>query len=164
MKKVMLFIVSMLFAVSASAATMTITDGSQTAPGSLNFGSGTNALNINVGGYNNLDVINDNWTLTTDVESTWLFTITPNANQGTLPSPFSSVLDGTPYANVGGVITFSMLLGMGDHDFSVLGTALHTLTSYDVTINQVPVPAALFLFAPALLGFMGLRRKAKLAA
>ena len=29
---------------------------------------------------------------------------------------------------------------------------------------QVPVPAALFLFAPALLGFMGLRRKAKLAA
>ncbi len=29
---------------------------------------------------------------------------------------------------------------------------------------QVPVPAALFLFAPALLGFFGLRRKATLAA
>jgi hypothetical protein len=29
---------------------------------------------------------------------------------------------------------------------------------------EVPVPAALFLFAPALLGFFGLRRKATLAA
>jgi len=31
-------------------------------------------------------------------------------------------------------------------------------------ISEVPVPAAAFLFAPALLGFMGLRRKAKKAA
>jgi hypothetical protein len=30
-------------------------------------------------------------------------------------------------------------------------------------VPAVPVPAALFMFAPALLGFMGLRRKAKLA-
>ena len=30
--------------------------------------------------------------------------------------------------------------------------------------GQVPIPAAAFLFAPALLGFLGLRRKAKLAA
>jgi hypothetical protein len=29
----------------------------------------------------------------------------------------------------------------------------------DGTISQVPVPAALWLFAPALLGFLGLRRK-----
>jgi hypothetical protein len=29
--------------------------------------------------------------------------------------------------------------------------------------SEVPVPAAVFLFAPALLGFLGLRRKAKLA-
>ncbi len=28
-------------------------------------------------------------------------------------------------------------------------------------VNAVPVPAALFMFAPALLGFLGLRRKAK---
>ncbi len=29
------------------------------------------------------------------------------------------------------------------------------------TVNAVPVPAALLMFAPALLGFLGLRRKAK---
>ena len=33
-----------------------------------------------------------------------------------------------------------------------------------ITASAVPVPAALFLFGPALLGFMGLRRKAKLSA
>jgi hypothetical protein len=32
------------------------------------------------------------------------------------------------------------------------------------TPSAVPVPAALFLFAPALLGFLGLRRKASVAA
>lgn len=31
-----------------------------------------------------------------------------------------------------------------------------------ITASAVPVPAALFLFGPALLGFIGLRRKAKL--
>lgn len=33
----------------------------------------------------------------------------------------------------------------------------------DPTPNAVPLPAAAFMFAPALLGFMGLRRKAKKA-
>jgi hypothetical protein len=36
--------------------------------------------------------------------------------------------------------------------------------NYTITfgeVSEVPVPAAAFLFAPALLGFMGLRRKAK---
>ncbi|MBV1950731.1 MAG: hypothetical protein KUG64_00850, partial [Cycloclasticus sp.] len=32
------------------------------------------------------------------------------------------------------------------------------------TPPAVPIPAALFLFAPALLGFFGLRRKAAVAA
>lgn len=31
------------------------------------------------------------------------------------------------------------------------------------SVSAVPIPAAAFLFAPALLGFMGLRRKAKIA-
>jgi len=33
----------------------------------------------------------------------------------------------------------------------------------NVSVSQVPIPAAAFLFAPALLGFLGLRRKAKQA-
>ena len=44
--------------------------------------------------------------------------------------------------------------GLGDSDYDDMIVAL----------NPVPVPAAAFLFAPALLGFMGLRRKAKKSA
>lgn len=35
--------------------------------------------------------------------------------------------------------------------------------SLTISPSAVPIPAAAFLFAPALLGFMGLRRRAKLA-
>lgn len=45
-------------------------------------------------------------------------------------------------------------------DFTAAGNQFYI----NVLDAQVPVPAALFLFAPALLGFMGLRRKAKLVA
>lgn len=44
--------------------------------------------------------------------------------------------------------------GLGDGDFDDLVLAL----------KPVPVPAALFLLAPALLGFLGLRRKGSVAA
>ena len=49
------------------------------------------------------------------------------------------------------VIGFGDAAGDGDYDDLIVG------------VSAVPVPAAAFLFAPALLGFMGLRRKAKKA-
>jgi hypothetical protein len=45
-------------------------------------------------------------------------------------------------------------------DYALAGNQFYI----NVLDAQVPVPEALFLFAQALLGFMGLRRKAKLAA
>lgn len=41
------------------------------------------------------------------------------------------------------------------------GGGLSNYRVYNSGLSEVPVPAAAFLFAPALLGFMGLRRKAK---
>lgn len=38
--------------------------------------------------------------------------------------------------------------------------AFHAVAA--IPVGEVPIPAAAFLFAPALLGFMGLRRKAKI--
>ena len=38
-----------------------------------------------------------------------------------------------------------------------------TFDNMDVSVSEVPVPAALLMFGPALLGFMGLRRKAKVS-
>ena len=42
--------------------------------------------------------------------------------------------------------------------------AIYGYASYAVSPSTVPVPAAAFMFAPALLGFLGLRRKAKNSA
>ena len=55
--------------------------------------------------------------------------------------------------------------GFGFYNFSqenVLYAGIEERTA--PPIGEVPVPAALFLFAPALLGFLGLRRKAKNSA
>ena len=41
------------------------------------------------------------------------------------------------------------------------GGGLSNWRAYNSGVSEVPVPAALFLFAPALLGFLGLRRKTK---
>jgi len=42
--------------------------------------------------------------------------------------------------------------------------ATSSILKYDVSVSAVPVPAALFLFAPALLGLLGMRRKTAVAA
>ena len=52
------------------------------------------------------------------------------------------------------------------YGLDILDATSHAL-KYDVSVtslSEVPVPAALFLFAPALLGLIGLRRRAKMTA
>jgi hypothetical protein len=48
-----------------------------------------------------------------------------------------------------------------------MGISFDSDTYFNVTLSdspsEVPIPAAAFMFAPALLGFLGLRRKSKLA-
>jgi hypothetical protein len=46
----------------------------------------------------------------------------------------------------------------------VIRSAVQKTYNLTASVSEVPVPAALFLFAPALLGFLGLRRKATPAA
>lgn len=74
-----------------------------------------------------------------------------------------------PISNTGGsshiwtVFDF-MVTGTGSDilEFAALGIDDSLGGSLDrVSVSAVPIPAAAFLFAPALLGFMGLRRKAK---
>lgn len=40
----------------------------------------------------------------------------------------------------------------------------HQFDNINIDVSAVPIPAAVFMFAPALLGFFGLRRKAKITA
>ena len=57
-----------------------------------------------------------------------------------------------------------VVLATGTYDFVIDINNVIKGGLLNVQISQVPVPAALLLFAPALLGFFGLRRKAAVAA
>jgi hypothetical protein len=76
------------------------------------------------------------------------------------------------YFTSGSSLPFNAAGLEGNDSYSGVGTSSLTLSMLVtepgdwirvVTVSEVPVPAALFLFAPALLGFLGLRRKAKAA-
>ena len=70
-----------------------------------------------------------------------------------LASSFSSLLDG--------LVVFDLDLNSGGSEPVVFDYAKLTINGTLAQTSVVPVPAAAFMFAPALLGFMGLRRKAK---
>ena len=74
------------------------------------------------------------------------------------------------YFTTGSALTFNAAGLEGNDGYSGVGTNTLSLSMLVtepgdwirvVTVSQVPVPAALWLFAPALLGFLGLRRKSK---
>lgn len=44
------------------------------------------------------------------------------------------------------------------------GDAIFFDEAYNGTVPSVPVPAAILMFSPALLGFLGLRRRHKISA
>ncbi|MDG1687703.1 MAG: hypothetical protein P8J13_01910 [Gammaproteobacteria bacterium] len=68
------------------------------------------------------------------------------------------------FTNTGGLSTFNLAGFESNDSYSGLGTNFLTVISKArepgdrirvVTVSEVPVPAALWLFAPALMGFLG---------
>jgi hypothetical protein len=85
---------------------------------------------------------------------TWLTGLMANTYVRFQPA---SPRSGTParyYAHI--TTSSSSAVGFGDQQDPTRGSWL-----VRDTLNPVPIPAAAFMFAPALLGFLGLRRKAK---
>jgi hypothetical protein len=74
-----------------------------------------------------------------------------------VPASFDALTAYLLFANAGD-LTEEELLALNFTGYESIGS--FTLTN----VSEVPVPAAAFLFAPALMGFLGLRRKAKKAA
>lgn len=72
-------------------------------------------------------------------------------------------IDVLSYLTLGVNDTFSFILEaiQGDFEFHLAKLEI-TYTPSSASVSAVPVPAALFLFAPALLGLFSLRRKVKL--
>jgi len=165
MKKVMFMIVGMLFAVSVNAATITITDGGGDgffASGTPNGFPGASAVS-SIGQNPNLSL---DHSFSVNVDTTGNYRIEWDINPD---GSFSTADFMNPFgANaIGTTVDFvtTILLTQGDHIFSIANAMTGSLGgNIRLSVSAVPIPAALFLFAPALLGFFGLRRKAAVAA
>jgi len=156
MKKAMLFLVALLVSVSANAATLTLTNGISLLSG------GPVAQNIQALSGTGTTTFNLKSDETTYVD----FTIVENTDASVATTDI--LLDGvsivTPDSFITGEWTFTALLTAGvSYTLSIIASGTGSLSA-TTAISAVPVPAALFLFAPALLGLMGLRRKTAVAA
>ena len=166
MKKVMLFIASMLFAVSASAATLDLSLSELVNPGTGDANSGeidpASGQWVSAG-TQNYNGDGDYYTLTT-TRDTGAY-ITGTFNPGGIEENVFSITDGTSPAltpTLSNTEPFFVML-LASKVYTIFVDTVINPGQYNFTI-ATPIPAALFLFAPALLGFFGLRRKAALAA
>ena len=167
MKKVMLILVGMLLSFSASAASLTVTDigGVFGADGGAIITNGSDAVHLNSGTLNG--AFTHSFSVTNTGASAFRLWIDGTASSTSFISAFSVKAGGTeiaaltiPSYTVG--VFNSILLGVGQ-SIALVVQGVFNNASYGLTL-QTPIPAALFLFAPALLGFFGLRRKAVVAA
>lgn len=168
MKKAMLFFAALLFSVSVNAASLdlvnfsndvntntknlyTVFDSDQAASSSIVLEEGE----FEVG--HSIQSAVDAW-----VNIEWSFNQKGNLGLASISKGEDFVLV-QPVTGEG--ISFNFLLLAGQtYFFDIVGEALGKPLTSTLTVSAVPIPAALWLFAPALMGFFGLRRKAQLAA
>jgi len=165
MKKVMFMIVGMLMSFGVSAATLTLTnlgDGSLSVNPDETTGQRVSGSAFTPAGAS----WSDSWGISSVGDAYVNFEVDGQENPVMSISLFYAndllnalTFDGSPVAT--NLFSFGYLLLDGmDYVVKVDG---YDASSYSI-IAQTPIPAALFLFAPALLGFFGLRRKAAVAA
>ncbi|EGL53115.1 MULTISPECIES: hypothetical protein [Methylophaga] len=175
MKKAMLFVVALLFSVGVNAATLSLETVTST-PGvtqkvSTVFNNGS--LVIANGAVEELkqDTWKSEFNLTSDdstgIRVEWTFNPSNNFESATLRLA-KLAANGYDYEyenlyNITGSFVFSAFITAGVYAIDIFGANSGRL-EYSLSVSAVPVPAALFLFAPALLGFLGLRRKTAVAA
>ena len=169
MKKVMFIIVGMLFAVTVNAASLNLTLA-QTGGDAVSLVEPASGQVVKVSD-SSFNAVNGEAVFELDVEGRdtrgWFlggFTLLSK------DSYFKLFEDGAEIVNAS--IIGPDLIGSGSFAFNLMLKEASTyvikvftgnLESYNFRV-ETPIPAALFLFAPALLGFFGLRRKAAVAA
>ncbi|HDY86019.1 hypothetical protein LCGC14_0942860 [marine sediment metagenome] len=169
MKKVMLLVAALLFSVGANAATLSLkgfqstnaTQNVDVASGSVVLGSGLATLANGGSWKSQFDLSSDT---TTPVKVSWTFN--PEASLASGWVKFKSAPDDFKTFFISNVASFSFITTLYANQLSVLDfvDATGSVLKYTVSVSAVPVPAALFLFAPVLLGFLGLRKKHALTA
>jgi len=168
MKKAMLFVVSFLFAVSANAATLTLSPAGTswnavqtvyTETGSTVEGGGK-AVGVFNPWSSLFDVTSDT---TTEAVISWNFFPESFVKSATLTfgnDEVGIIGQWTENSN----FSTTVLLAAGTSYWVDFTTVYSGIVKYGLEVSAVPIPAALWLFAPALLGFLGLRRRAQKTA
>jgi hypothetical protein len=169
MKKVMFLLVGLLFSVSASAATLSLSGaGSSGATQDVSVFNNNGNLATGGGGTSGGAVWYSDFDLTTDVDTNavvqWTFNPEANLQSATVGIGSDSNAGYFQTWNITSNFITSFLFLAGETYWIDIFNVTSSGLEYDVSVNAVPVPAALLLFAPALLGFFGLRRKAAVAA
>ncbi|WP_439503624.1 hypothetical protein [Methylophaga sp.] len=171
MKKAMLLCIAFLFSAGLNAATLNLSaidsvgaTQQQVTLNNNNVVLGGGVVETSMTNWSSLFNVSTDTDTTVDVE--WSFNPVRNLVSASLAI---FALDGsfTEIYDVTGDFTFSAILLAGKtYGLDILDATSHAL-KYDVSVSslsEVPVPAALFLFAPALFGLMAFRRQAKLAS
>lgn len=169
MKKAMLFLVALMFSVGVNAATLSLsTAGAGFASQGVDVASGSTVLGggvVSEGPNSWFSQFNLSSDVDTYVKIEWSFN--PKSNFTSAQLGFTTLGDWPLYTtliDITGDYTFTVFLAAGVQYAVDIINATRDVFKYDVSVSAVPVPAALFLFAPALLGFLGLRRKSAVAA
>lgn len=164
MKQAMLFAIALFATVSAHAATLTINPtGSSNATQTTSVDTGSTVL-----GSGTVTNGNEPWSSTYDVTTTedtssiieWSFNPVAALTEATIS--FDNGVDPVQLFDISGDFRFTGLIYAGTVASVNLLNGNRNVFKYDVSlqsVSEVPVPAAFFLLAPALLGFLGLRRK-----
>jgi hypothetical protein len=169
MKKAMLFLVALMFTVGVNAATLSFGGaGALNATQEVSISSGQTVLGggfVTEGPGQWSSLFNLSSTEDTYVKIEWSFN--PESNFTSAQLGFTSENDYPVYTtliDIAGDYSFVVFLEAGVNYAVDIINASRNVFKYDVSVSEVPVPAALFLFGPALLGFLGLRRKNAVAA
>lgn len=161
MKKAMLFFAALLFSINASAASLTLV-GDAANDGTVGIGSGSVVTAGWNGPASSGASVNDTYTLTTDALTGAFLKLTFNPLEKVSTSVTVNGFEVPVIETLGlGVAQyFWVLQAATEYVINVTIGNAFAGSNYDLRV-ETPIPAALWLFAPALLGFFGLRRKAR---
>jgi len=163
MKKAMLFVIALFFSVAANAATLNLTKGdsafTNNASQEIDLASGSTVLASGTTG-------NGAWESSfslftndaTPVVIEWSFNPESNLDNATIA--FGVLGGAIQNFDITGDFSFTAILTAGLTYVLDIYDATGKALNYSLSVSAVPVPAALFLFAPVLLGFLGFRKKA----
>lgn len=165
MKKAMLFLTAFLFSVSAHAASLTLT-GAGAAGATQNVAISNGSTVIGAGIVPTSRIWSSAFNVTSDADTPvnieWSFNPSTALKSATLAFYDMSNPASAVFFSITKNFAFSAVMLAGvTYGVDILNATSGVL-GYDLSVaalSAVPVPAAMFLFAPALIALIGLRRR-----